>query len=222
MGKQALKFLLRPLSAFSLVVPMFGMLGAVAVAAVAAAPALADGCPDEEFRQGRSAKLPDCRAYESPIAYGQGQDLEVMSGVRVSRLGTDVMGIVWSPGGSRSKHGQAFERGAQRPAGVVGLADLHDSDVRASGDIDEGLDVLWIPGEDRDGRGETQVLGYGDDQRVDGRDLLALALFDFGSQGSGALCERDARQRQIDAALRLDKGVDEPVDPGLLCEDLRC
>jgi hypothetical protein len=27
MGKQALKFLLRPLSAFSLVVPMFGMLG---------------------------------------------------------------------------------------------------------------------------------------------------------------------------------------------------
>jgi len=49
--RAAIKLVARPLSALSLVVPMMGMLSAVAVAGVAVAsalavgPALADGCP---------------------------------------------------------------------------------------------------------------------------------------------------------------------------------
>jgi len=80
-ARKAFKMVVRPLSALSLVVPMFGVLGAVAVACVVAAPAFAAGdaneasCPNEAS-SGFRADLPDCRAYElvaAPIKGGANQ-----------------------------------------------------------------------------------------------------------------------------------------------------
>jgi hypothetical protein len=76
-ARKAFKMAVRPLSALSLLVPVFGVLGAVAVACVVAAPAFAAGdaneavCPNEASSGFRSY-LPDCRAYElvSPAIKG--------------------------------------------------------------------------------------------------------------------------------------------------------
>ena len=79
-GGKAFKMVVRPLSALSLVVPMFGVLGAVAVACVVAAPAFAAGdaneasCPNEA--SSGFVPVPDCRAYElvaPPIKGGANQ-----------------------------------------------------------------------------------------------------------------------------------------------------
>ena len=63
MGKQALKFLVRPLSGLRFVVVMLGVLVFASASALAAGDANESACPNEASSGFRSY-LPDCRAYE--------------------------------------------------------------------------------------------------------------------------------------------------------------
>jgi hypothetical protein len=104
------------------------------------------------------------------------------------------------------------QRGAQRPAGVVGVAGLasageFDFDVLGAGRFDQGFDVLGVGREDRDGTEAAAVLGDRHDLRVDAGDLLAEDFFGLEAELAGASVDLDAA-----GDVDLDAGAAQPID----------
>lgn len=189
----------------------------LALAAVAAgfcslvwveSPALADSCPNAQYRTGYSAYLPDCRAYEQvtpsgsePLEFSGAVDLPLVAGAQASSAGG---ALVWEtryplPGSPADGYEYMSRRGASgwSTQGVVPPQSTGSSNLLSCAPTtyfspDLSADVL------RDGLDDTVALGgvdggapcsADDPSLVAGEPQGSGNLFSLGSSGSYQLVD---------------------------------
>jgi hypothetical protein len=175
----------------------------------------------------QASKLPRRSRSASRVVGG------VLGAVAREVVGDRCDGVLCALGQSRSTHGQSFERGAQRPAGVVGvgpakkekkvatgsggLAGEPYGDVAAARGGHQVSDILEISRDDCYGGGVAESLGDRNDKCVDAADVSLLSfaarLQRFSSQDPGPV---NQLRRDVDVGVsRAGEPVDHELDQGV-------
>ena len=164
----------------------------------------------------QASKLPRRSRSASRVVGG------VLGAVAREVVGDRRDGVLCAPSDTRSKlqdtdcaedaQGSVVQRGAQRPAGVVGLAGNVDGDVAASGDIDEGFDVIQISREDRHCGLMSQMIGSGDKVAVDHGDARVVSS---GTQQAAVFGDLK-REVNVNRLLGFGDGLDQAIDQDVL------